>query len=280
MTFAQLTGMQNFGGVCGGIRDRGSVSGGLFSEFASTFGDTVTIASDRTGPSYRLCSVSQSPDDVFDLSFDQSNRDTTPNTERYTRVGANGFTDRFSVFIPTSGGTPLDYLRIGTITTRPGSNTLTNFCAFGVPTIVTDVPASTVTYRNAGIIGNLSLIENDGAGARSNYVMTPTLTVVQANPATGRITFNLTLNGRLVTGSTVSDTDTQFGSFMGEATVEADGGYSATLFDGSNTATGNFAGGFFGPQGREGALTFSIMRTDSSNRRVVVGAVAILVPDS
>jgi hypothetical protein len=271
--------MQSFGGVCSGIRDRGSLSGGLFPEFGSTFGEAVTINSDRSGPSYRLRSVAQGLDDLFDLTFDQSNRDATPNTERYTKLGANGFTDRFSVFIPNSGGTPLDYLRIGTITTRPGTNTLTYFCAFGVPTIVTDVPASTVTYRNAGIIGNLSLIENDGAGTRSNYVMTPTLTTVQANPANGRITFNLMLTGRLVTGSTVSDTDTPFGSFMGEATVNTNGGYSATLFDGSGAATGSFAGGFFGPQGREGALTFSILRTDSSNRRVVAGATAILVPD-
>lgn len=277
-TFAQLTGVQNFNAICSGTRTR---SAQLLPQISSSFGQAITIQSDRAAPNYVIRTVSQSPDERFELSFDQTNRDTTPNTERYSKAGLNGFTDRFSVNTPLGNGTPYDYVRYGQVSTLVSTDPRTFFCAFGVPTVVTDVPAASVTYRNTVIFGSLTLTENNGNGARSTYVMTPSVLTLVANPATGRVTINLDLKGRLVTGSTVSTEDTSFGVFTGSADVSAsNGGYNDLLLATGNVARGSIAGGFFGPRGREGVLAFNLGDTDNSNRQLVVAATAFLLPQS
>lgn len=277
-TFTQLTGVQNFNAICSGTRTRGAQ---LLPQISSSFGQAITIQSDRAAPNYVLRTVSQSPDERFEISFDQTNRDPTPNTERYSKAGLNGFTDRFSINTPLGNGAPYDYVRYGQISTLVSTDPRTFFCAFGVPTVVTDVPATSVTYRNSVIFGALTLTENGGNGARSSYVMTPSVLTLVANPATGRVTITLDLKGRLVTGSTVSTEDTSFGVFTGSAEVSAtSGGYNDLLLATGNVARGTIAGGFFGPRGREGVMAFDLIDTDGSNRQLVVAATAFLLPQS
>ena len=277
-TFNQLTGTQNFNAICSGTRTRGAQ---LLPQISSSFGQAITIQSDRAVPNYVIRTVSQSPDERFELSFDQTNRDTTPNTERYSKAGLNGFTDRFSVSTPLGNGAAYDYVRLGQVSTLVSTDPRTFFCAFGVPTLVTDVPASSVTYRNTVIFGSLTRAENGGNGARSTYVMTPTVMSLVANPATGRVTINLDLKGRLVTGSTVSTEDTSFGIYTASADVSTTtGGYNDLLLATGNVARGSIAGGFFGPRGREAVVTFDMIEDDASNRRLVVAATAFLLPQS
>lgn len=282
-TFNQLTGTRNFNAICSGTRDRGFLGGGLLPELASSFGENITITSDRTGPDYTITtnpnlSVGQS----FQLAFNQADRDPTPNTERYSRVSSTGFTNRFVVSIPLGNGAPYEYVRFGQIITRNDiGDTFTLGCAYGVPTVLTDVPAATVAYRNTVILGTMTLIEMDGNGPRSNYVMTPSVLTLSANPATGRVTFNLDLKGRLVTGSTVSTEDTGFGQFQSELTADDnDGRFRGNLEVPGGITTGNAAGGFFGPRGREAAFSFSMLTRDRENRRLVVAGVAYLIPQT
>ena len=278
-TFNQLTGTQNFNAICSGTSSSGPR---LLPQISSSFGQAITIQSDRAVPNYVIRTVSQSPGERFELSFDQTNRDTTPNTERYSKAGLNGFTDRFSVNTPLgAGGVPYEYVRFGQVSTLVSTEVKTNFCAFGVPTLVTDVPAASVTYRNSVIFGSLTRTENNGNGARSTYVMTPTVLSLVANPATGRVTINLDLKGRLVTGSTVSTEDTSFGVYTASAEVSTtSGGYNDLLLATGNVARGSIAGGFFGPRGREGVVTFDMIEDDASNRRLTVAATAFLLPQS
>ncbi len=277
-TFTQLTGTQNFNAVCSGTNSSGPQ---LLPQISSSFGQAITIQSDRTVPNYVIRTVSQSPGERFELSFDQTNRDTTSNTERYSKAGLNGFTDRFSVITPLGNGAAYEYVRLGQVTTLVSTEVKTNFCAFGVPTIVTDLPAASVTYRNTVVFGSLTLTENGGNGARSTYVMTPTVLSLVANPTNGRVTISLDLKGRLVTGSTVSTEDTSFGVYTASADVSpTSGGYNDLLLGTGNVARGSIAGGFFGPRGREAVITFDMIDNDASNRRLVVAATAFLLPQS
>jgi hypothetical protein len=278
--FADLTGTQTFQAICAGTRDRGFLGGGLLPELASSFGESITITSNRAGPDYTISTdPRQSVEQSFLLAFNQSDRDPTPNTERYSRVGSTGFINRFSVSTPLGNGAPYDFSRFGEIIARNGiGDTFTLGCAYGVPTLLTDFPTTAATYRNTVIFGTLALIEIDGNGPRRDYVMSPSALTLTTNPTTGRVTFDLNLKGRLVTGGTVSTEETDFGRFVSELSADdRDGRFKGILELPSGVSTGSTAGGFFGPRGREAAFSFSMLTRDSDNRRLVVAGVAFLL---
>jgi hypothetical protein len=278
--FADLTGTQRFDAICAGTRDRGFLGGGLLPELASSFGESITITSNRTGPDYTIATDPRlSTEQSFLLAFNQSDRDPTPNTERYSRAGNAGFTNRFSVSTPLGNGAPYEFSRFGQIITRNGiGDILTLGCAYGVPTLPSDVPTAAATYRNTVIFGTMALIELDGNGPRSDYVMSPSEITLTTNPATGQVAFDLNLKGRLVTGGTVSTEVTDFGRFVSELSADnRDGRFRGNLEIPGGITPGNTAGGFFGPRGREAVISFSLLTRDGENRRLVVAGVAFLL---
>jgi hypothetical protein len=273
-TFNQLTGNQTFRTTCAGTQSQG---GGL-PVAASPFGAGVTITSDRSGPSYNLTTDGAGLFGTFALSFTQADRDTTVTTaESYRRTAPNGFTERFITLPPQRSGVAYDYARFGQIVALVSNQPVTLFCAYGVPTLLTDVPATAPTYTPDFVAGSLSVVENVGAGPRSEYLISNTVTGLTANPATGEITVRIDLKGRLRTPTGTSDIVTDFGVFTGRVTIDGTvQNFSGALVDANNVQTGQFGGWFFGPRGREAAFSFNIVQRRADNSDVFAGAVTFL----
>lgn len=278
LTFAELTGTQTFATTCGGTYNglqRQYIGGEPLGGQSS-----VTIVSDRSQPTYQL---SAGPNGAFpglNTTFTQADRDTTATGEAYRRTTAGGFTERLSIISLTQGGVALPYIRVTSFVaeTPPGS-TIQN-CVFGVPTLVTDRPASTVTYGNLATFGQADITRSTPGGpVTENYRINASTYSMTANPATGAVNFTLTLRGQLVTAGVVSPTITDLGVFTG--TAQLDGttpSFVDILVNDRNTVAGTFGGGFFGPQGRTTGLSVSIRSTNVDGSDLAVGALLILVP--
>ncbi|MEL7689913.1 hypothetical protein [Citromicrobium bathyomarinum] len=276
-TFAQLTGTQTFRTTCGGFYFEGGrppmQTGGL------AFGSGITIVSDRSQPSYDITTDGTGLFGTFATSFSQADRDTSVTAEAYKKVAPSGFTERFAIFPVTQNGAELEHLRIAQVIAENFQGYTSQICALGVPTIVTDVPAASVTYGGIAVFGNAYVVENAGAGPISNYRITNSTTTLRANPANGQIDFTLALKGQLVTQGTASTTITDLGSFTGTTTFDgSDPGYNDIVIDSQNTVAGTFGGGFFGPQGKTAAVSVGLQTRRADDSDLVLGALLILRP--
>lgn len=277
-TFSQLTGTQTFATTCGGTYNGpqrlylgGEPLGGQSS---------VTIVSDRSQPTYQLSAGPNGAFPGFNTTFTQADRDPAATGEAYRKTTASGFTERASVFFLTQGGAELPYIRVTSFVAESIPGFTIQNCVFGVPTLVTDRPASTVTYGNLATFGQADITRSTPGGpVTENYRINASTYSMTANPTTGAVNFTLTLRGQLSTGGTVSPTVTDLGVFTG--TAQLDGttpSFADILTNDRNTVAGTFGGGFFGPQGRTTGLSVSIRSTNVDGSDLFVGALLILVP--
>jgi hypothetical protein len=216
----------------------------------------------------------------LNTTFTQADRDTTNTGEAYRKTLANGFTERLSVFSLTSGGTALPYVRVASFAAFTTAGSTTQTCVFGVPTIVTDRPASTVTYNNLAIFGTADITRPGPTGpTNESYRINVSTFTMSANPVNGQVNFSLTLRGQLVSGTTVSPTVTDLGMFTGTATLDGTmPSFADILVNERNFVSGTFGGGFFGPQGRTAGLSVSIRSQNVDGSELGLGALLILVP--
>jgi hypothetical protein len=93
------------------------------------------------------------------------------------------------------------------------------------------------------------------------------------NLTNGIVTITMDLAGQLLTATGATGAPVSFGSHTGSGTINT----ASSTIDGSFTATSgpqsanNFAGWFFGPQGAEAGLTFSMTASDTTKRTRIVG---------
>lgn len=278
-TFAQLTGTQTFKTTCAGSTN---VNTTVQSITAAPFGRGVTIVSDRAVPTYDISSDGAGLLGPFQVSFTQADRDSAiTSSEAYRKTNPTGPSSLFSTFTPLLAGSTYQYAKFAQIVTPVQNNLTSLFCAYGVPTLLTDRPATSVTYSSNLVAGTLVVIENVGAGPRSDYAISSSATTLSANPTTGQINVTVNLKGRLRTGSTTSTDVTDFGTYTGQVTIDGTTqSYDGLLSDPSGAVVGTFGGWFFGPQGREAAFSFNVQQRRSNNSDVVAGAVTFLVPPS
>lgn len=278
LTFAELTGNQTFATTCGGTYNgpqRQYVGGEPLGGQSS-----VTIVSDRSQPSYQLSAGPNGAFPGFNTTFTQADRDTAATGEAYRKTAASGFTERLSVISLTQGGVALPYIRVSSFVAESIPGFTVQNCVYGVPTLVSDRPASTVTYGNLATFGSADITRSTPGGpVTENYRINSSNYTMTANPANGQVNFTLTLRGQLVTGGTTSPTITELGVFTG--TAQLDGttpSFVDILINDRNTVAGTFGGGFFGPQGRTTGLSVSIRSTNVDGSDLFVGALLILVP--
>ncbi|MBA4043756.1 MAG: hypothetical protein C0471_04960 [Erythrobacter sp.] len=241
-------------------------------------GQAVRIVSDRSQPSYEVSNPG-GPVEGFMSMFTQADRDTTRQGEVYARVLPSGFTERFSIITLTENGNPAPYVRVGQIIAQTGVGSTNQLCAFGVPTLVTDRPAATVTYGGFAFFGTANVNATPGSGVGINYIVSSSIITMTANPTNGVINFTLNLRGRETSSAGTSDTVTDLGVFTGTATLDGTTpSFSSTLQDSSSTVAGTFGGGFFGPQGGTAGVSVGIQnrRADGSDLRL--GGLFILRP--
>ncbi|WDA40908.1 hypothetical protein [Erythrobacter sp. BLCC-B19] len=276
-TFAQLTGTQTFGTTCGGtVTDSPPTRavGGM------PLGQGLRIVSDRSQPSYEISSNGNIVG-TFTSTFTQAERDTTRTGEAYVKVLPSGFTERLSIITPSQNGTSLEYVRVAQIIAQPFVGSTNLLCAFGIPTIVTDRPAATVTYAGLAFFGTATVTLNFGSGASTNYVVSSSVITMTANPANGQVNFSLDLKGREISAAGTSTTVTDLGVFTGTATLDGTTpSFTDILVNSSNTVSGTFGGGFFGPQGGTAAVSASIQTRRADNSDLRLGALFILRPQS
>lgn len=271
--FADLTGTQTFSTTCAGQQFDG---GSSFLVGGTPFGEGATIVSDRSGPSYDITSDGTGLP-PFSVSFTQADRDTSRSFESYNRVSANNFTERFVTFPPAVNSVELEYTRFGQVIAETSGGFVNLFCAYGVPTELSDVPATTKSYSQSRFYGTVTIIENAGSGPASSYSISSSTATASANPTTGEVRITMDLKGRLNTPSGPSTVVTDLGTFTGvdtiDGTVQRFGG---TLVDQRNFVSGTFGGWFFGPQGGTLASSFTINSRRDDDSDLVVSAVVFL----
>ena len=271
--YADLTGNQTFKTACAGSEDAAT--------FSIPFGQGTTIASDRSIPDYRISSDGSGLSGPFSVTFNQSNRDpAAPATvEAYVKANANNFNERFVIGNISVGTTALEYVRSGQIIVQSPTRRLVNmFCAFGVPTLTSDRPATSVAYVNSRFVGSLRVVQNVGAGPVTTYSISASTARLNANPANGQITVTINLIGREIVGGVASATETPLGTFTGTTSIDGTvQSFSGLVLDSNNTVAGTFGGWFFGPQGREAAFTFNIQQRRNDNSDVIATSSVFLL---
>lgn len=279
-TFAQLTGTQTFATTCGGTVTDPFF--GLRSRGGAPLGSVVTIVSDRSQPSYEISDRISESSSLFSSTFTQADRDLTRPGEVYAKTLPNGFTERFSVLTLSQNGVPLDYVRARQIVARTETGGTANYvCAFGVPTLVTDRPATTVTYGWVAFFGLANVNATPGSGTGVNYLVTNSIVTMTANPANGQINFTRDLKGRETSSAGTSDVVTDLGVFTGTTTLDGTTpSFTDTIVNSSNTVSGTFGGGFFGPQGGTAAVSVGIQTRRADNSDLRLGGLIIMRPQS
>ena len=277
MTFAQLTGTQTFGTVCGGNFNglqRLQLGGSPLGT------DFFSIVSDRGVPTYQVNGTANGPMAAFSTTFTQADRDTTATGEAYRKTTANGFTERFSIFPLTSGGTELPYVRVSSIVAQNPNGFSTLACAYGVPTIPTDRPPATVNYTGLASLGTADVTTSGAGGPTTqSFVINSSVLTMSANPANGEVRFSLDLKGRLLTGGMVSTTVTDLGVFTGTETLDGTAPrFAGVLMDQGNAVAGTFGGGFLGPQGVTPAVSVGIRTRRADGSDLLLGGLFVLRP--
>lgn len=277
--FADLTGVQNFQTTCAGFESFGgqeSTLGGY------PFGNTVSIQSNRTGPTYDVAVENIGFDGFRALSFTQANRDpaSTPASERYSFVDGSGRTQRLSVFVPRVNETDLEYTRIASLFSPSDNGSINLICALGVPTILSDTPSASVNYvasTNAAILRVVQNASTSGAGPVAQYSATPTLATGFGDPATGEVRFTIDLKGYEIVGGTRSDVVTDIGQYSGATTIDgSETSFSGLVVNSENAVVGNFGGWYFGPQGRTMAVSYSVTDRRADDSEVVSAGILLL----
>jgi hypothetical protein len=186
------------------------------------------------------------------------------NTVYYLKNSPDGSAERLYIGNFPIGTTSPEYMRGSLLNYRVNAGPPEwRYCIFGVPTTLADTrPTTTVTYNTrVNSIGFLAT-----ATTLAQYDLSESTATVSANPTTGEIPVSVTLIGRQFTPTGLSDTRVAFGTFSGTATINGTvQSFVDALRDSPDRAIqgGNFGGWFFGPQGTEIGMAFTVKGNDS-----------------
>lgn len=244
-TIAQLTGDQQFATTCGGTAP-GNVVQAQGLGLAAPNTPFLTLGFTAASDTWRVTGTSFNGE-PFDTSFGPADIDpnsTFTNFTDYLRDPGTGFRNRLLLGDKPIAGITRDYTRQFVHVVRPTATSVpsTYFCAFGVPTLLTDtLPTSTITYNSFRMVGQASLAGGPLAGA---YDLGESVVTLNANPTTGEVTTQMVLVGRLFTPSGLSETRTDLGTFNGVADVTPTTQNFFAVLEGNRAITGfaNFGG--------------------------------------
>lgn len=251
-TLAALTGDQTYKTACAGKNNAAVPPAPLP---ATTFGGGFAFSYTASSSAYALSGNGLS------FSFGPSQRDpaapTSANTYIVTDV-ATGFVSRFTLGVPTAGGTALTYAGGFSLATNPNQYQ----CSYGVPTLATDLPAATYTYSKISLNGTIAKYDASMAPASlTNYRTTPSVVTLSINPVSKTISGTIVLTGNQILSGGTFGPDEAFGSYTITGTIDtANGSYYANIANSTGVVVGNLGGWFYGPQGIEtlGSLSFTV----------------------
>lgn len=139
-----------------------------------------------------------------------------------------------------------------------------SYTVFGYPTVVTDLPTTGSVNYNARVTGRMAGV----AGATSTVDKVTGTATLSVNYATGQIDLTMTLNQGGVTVATLT----------GQGAIAVGNIQFTGAFGTGSTLNGTFAGGFFGSQAKEVAITFAASGTSGGADRRIVGTVVAMKP--
>ncbi|MBB3956957.1 transferrin-binding protein-like solute binding protein [Novosphingobium sediminicola] len=189
--------------------------------------------------------------------------------------------ERLSVNTPSVGGVDLSYTRIGVWsiwnTNYGGYQTATGI--FGVSTLASDMPRSGSASYTTSI--NASATQNSGTFPNFRVDQATSAVNFTANFGANTLSTSLNLNAFPQTGISnglpiYSTTAVPLVNLSGSGTISSTGStFAGTLLATNATMTGQFAGGFLGPQAAEMAYFFGVSGTfPTGYDGFVLGAVA------
>ncbi len=255
--FTELTGSQTFRTACAALDLNAAPPA---PQPATDFGNGFDLSYTAGTETYLLTGDGQS------LSYGPAQREAPApsGAVSYTRM-ADGFTQRFTLGIPTTGGTALDYTRGLSLRALRLGRPAQYQCIYGVPTLATDLPAASVVYARTNLIGTIYAATT--GSAQQVYSTEASVVTLTLDPATSRMSFTLRLLGTLQTASGPAATATDLGTYTGTGTINAARtSYAGTLTSSDRTVqVGTFGGWLFGPQAREAGMTLSLLALDPAS---------------
>ncbi|GGD52059.1 hypothetical protein GRI62_05690 [Erythrobacter arachoides] len=265
-TFAQQTGNRTYATSCaaGVLKVPGTV---VYP--ATDFGASLAIAYNAGTQLFAI----NGPNGV-NANFGPADLDPAPpasSSAAYSRTLADGFRARFIIGNGAGAGGTLDYVRSAFLAAQTGAGEpLTHYCVLGVPTLITDQPASgSLTFGQIAVSG---VALEQVSGGFVTYDIRDSTVSLSANATTGRIAASIRLLGRRVDSGTAAGASTELGTFAGTAALAT----NATTFSGVLTSTdrtslqSQIGGWYFGPQGREIGASFTVVAQDAAGRQLYV----------
>jgi hypothetical protein len=268
--YAQLTGDQSFQAACANYY--------VGSPMAPTaFGSGPTLTYTASTDTYAVTA------DGYPTSFGPADIDPSApgGVKAYARAEPGSSNVQRLVFpLAVVAGTNLDYAR--TFTFDPPATAQKNYtCIFGVPTLVSDLPAATtVAYSKVGLLGK-AYRSNFTASVINTYALESSVVTVSINTASGTVNVSMHLLGTLLSSSDgLGAANADFGVFTGTGTYNAaTGTFSGQFTDSTGKSFFSpFSGCLFGPQGKEAAFAYSFGHPEPSDTGslVSIGTVAAI----
>jgi hypothetical protein len=272
--FSALVGDQNYPSACAGISPRGDRAGipTVAPDYLRTGGMISYAAANQT---YTVYTTTNARNDFVPADRDLS---APANMIAFAKPSVNTpGTERFQIAQPAPGGVPSNYSRFAFMDMSGGVGSgnvarSTNYCVLGVPTLTSDVPPpSVVDFVRFAVSGEA---QDSSSGHLVVYSLAKSSAALRVDLNTGRFTLTLNLIG------TNGGTDRDLGTFSSTNDIDQT---RAAIFGTANLGGAPapgispliFAGGFFGPQGREFGYAFS--RQSSTNGDVTLAVAGTVI---
>jgi hypothetical protein len=233
-------------------------NGAVSGPGSQAFGSGVVISYAAATDSYTLTA----PDGttaVFNSSSRTSSSSFSPlvsSTPTTFTSFNNNATDDLSVGAATANGVTLSYTAIGSWTHLQNGVQTVRLAVTGVPTIAGDMPKSGTANYQASVSG----VAFNGGTSPYSLAANSTATF-SADFAAGTVSTTLHLSG----ATSADPAPVALGSYTGTGNIASGTpGFSGSLApatSGSDTATGQFSGAFFGPQAKEIGYAWYVANT-------------------
>lgn len=270
-TVAQLTGNQQFEAGCAFFNFSRQISPNFSAFSDNPFSERNELRFAAATSTWTFVESAQTnPADQRTFAFAPADLVASPpaNTTLYRRtVGTGSLELRLQGAQQT--GFVTDYTRALALTEiavvgNADSQRNDRLCVYGVPTVAADTfPAGSVSYTSLNVAGTATVVT--GGVRQRTFSLTDSTATLSVNGQAGTVAMSIQLVGReiLSDGSLATTTTTLPALTAGTGTISNAGTPSIKVFAGNFTTGGfgllqsQFAGAFFGPQGREAGFTFT-----------------------
>jgi hypothetical protein len=270
-TIAQLTGNQQFETGCAFYLFSRAVTPNFRADSEIPFGERTQLRFDAGASTWSYVEgelTNPSQQTVF--TFGPADLAASPpaNTTLYRRVTA-GRSLELALRNGQQTGFATEYLRtfLQTDIAAVGiadSDRTDRLCVYGVPTVAADtLPTASTPYTSLNVLGIATIVT--GGLRQRTFSLTDSTATLSVNGQAGTVAMSIQLVGReILSDGSLATTTTALPALTGGTGTIANAGTPSIKVYSGNFNTGGvgllssqFAGAFFGPQGREAGFSFT-----------------------